>query len=212
MLPWEMLFSAETVGYLATSKRLTLARYINPVTPTSQRKTIALPMRNSRSVSEDRVDGQSYHLQSRRELSLIKQALQPLVNDGSIELHRTTAGDWDTLSRAIDDNRPHIDILHIIGHGGMRSGQGVLQMGEQLIDAATLSMKLEESGITLVVLNTCQGAQGGPTNIFGIAQSLVRTAVPAAVAMQFRVTDDAAVKFQVRSIQQSQRPCHSILR
>ena len=196
MLPWEMLFNDETVGYLATSKKLTLARYINPVTPTSQRKTIALPIRILVHVSEDRVDGQPYHLQSRRELSLIKEALQPLVNDGSVELHRTTAGDWDTLSRAIDDNKPQIDILHIIGHGGMRGGQGVLQMGEQLIDAATLAMKLEESGITLVVLNTCQGAQGGPTNIFaGIAQSLVRTAVPAAVAMQFRVTDDAAVKF-----------------
>jgi hypothetical protein len=197
MLPWEMLFNAETVGYLATSKRFTLARFIRPVVPTSQRKATKLPIRILVHVSQDSTDTpRAYSLQSGREIQLIKKALGDLLEDGSVEVHKTSGGDWDTLSRAIDDNKPRIDILHIIGHGGLLRGQGGLRMGDQLINASTLSMKLEDSGITLVVLNTCQSAKGRPTDIFaGIAQSLVRTAVPAAIAMQFSVTDDAAVKF-----------------
>ncbi len=47
-----------------------------------------------------------------------------------------------------------------------------------------------------MILNSCNGAQSSESNVFlGLAQQLVRASVPAIVAMQFAITDRAAIKF-----------------
>ncbi len=48
----------------------------------------------------------------------------------------------------------------------------------------------------LVVLNACEGARSDPTDPFaGTAQSLIQQGIPAVVAMQFEITDPAAITF-----------------
>src|SRR5262249_39355584 len=48
----------------------------------------------------------------------------------------------------------------------------------------------------LAVLNACEGARSGTSDPFaGTAQSLIQQGLPAVVAMQFEITDDAAIIF-----------------
>ena len=50
--------------------------------------------------------------------------------------------------------------------------------------------------LRLAVLNACEGARAGQADLFaGTAQTLTRQGVPAVVAMQFPVTDGAAIAF-----------------
>ena len=46
------------------------------------------------------------------------------------------------------------------------------------------------------MLNACEGARSGASDPFaGMAQSLIQQGLPAVVAMQFEITDDAAIIF-----------------
>ena len=48
----------------------------------------------------------------------------------------------------------------------------------------------------LAVLNACEGARTSSTDPFaGTAQSLIQQGVPAVIAMQFEITDEAAITF-----------------
>ncbi len=54
----------------------------------------------------------------------------------------------------------------------------------------------DEETLRLVVLNACEGARTGTSDPFaGAAQSLVQQGLPAVIAMQFEVTDQAAITF-----------------
>ncbi len=50
--------------------------------------------------------------------------------------------------------------------------------------------------LRLVVLNSCEGAQGNERNIFSsTAAKLVQRGIPAVLAMQYKISDKAAIKF-----------------
>jgi CHAT domain-containing protein len=50
--------------------------------------------------------------------------------------------------------------------------------------------------LRLDVLNSCEGARTGLTDRYaGTAQTLVQQGVPAVIAMQFEITDQAAIDF-----------------
>ena len=50
--------------------------------------------------------------------------------------------------------------------------------------------------LQLVVLNSCQGARTTMADPFaGVATTLIQSGVPAVVAMQFEISDDAAIVF-----------------
>jgi hypothetical protein len=57
-------------------------------------------------------------------------------------------------------------------------------------------MLQDELSLRLVVLNACEGARNSRIDPFsGVATSLVQFDIPAVVAMQFEITDDAAIAF-----------------
>ncbi len=52
----------------------------------------------------------------------------------------------------------------------------------------------DHRSLRLVILNSCEGARSSPTDPFaGAAQSLVQQGIPAVIAMQFEITDEAAI-------------------
>jgi acylphosphatase len=54
----------------------------------------------------------------------------------------------------------------------------------------------DQRSLRLVVLNACEGARSDVHDPFsGTAQTLVRHGIPAVLAMQFEITDDAAINF-----------------
>jgi hypothetical protein len=95
-------------------------------------------------------------------------------------------------------------ILHFIGHGGFdpETQEGVLLFEDETGQAVRVSgeelgtLLRDHAAMRLVVLNACEGARSSRADPFsGVAQRLVRQGVPSVVAMQFEITDRAAVAF-----------------
>ena len=95
-------------------------------------------------------------------------------------------------------------VFHFIGHGGFdtKADEGVLvfedERGDSYLAGADRIGTLlhDHRSLRLAVLNSCEGARNSRTDPFaGVATELIRQAVPAVVAMQFEITDSAAIIF-----------------
>jgi hypothetical protein len=94
-------------------------------------------------------------------------------------------------------------VLHYMGHGGFDQQRGGFLMftddtGRAVqVTAADLGVILRDhSSMRLAVLNACQAGRTDPHDPFaGVAETLLRRGIPAAIAMQFEITDIAAVEF-----------------
>jgi WD40 repeat protein len=95
-------------------------------------------------------------------------------------------------------------VLHIMSHGGFdpETGGGYIQLsGEngtaRPISAVDLARLIAENpSLRLIVLNACESAFSSAEGIFtSTAEKLVREGVPAVVAMQYEITDTAALVF-----------------
>jgi CHAT domain-containing protein len=98
------------------------------------------------------------------------------------------------------------DIFHFIGHGGhdAEKGMGFIVVQEQRgsrgerLYADDLRACLTQPGQTpsLVILNSCSGAQGEPGSLFSsTAAELIHGGVAAVIAMQFEISDNMGVAF-----------------
>lgn len=103
------------------------------------------------------------------------------------------------VDRVLREEKWHV--LHFVGHGEVdeRGGSLILedpQGTSQAVDHARLGTFLGHESLRLIVLNACEGATPGPSAPFsGVAQFLVKREVPAVIAMQRPVSDDAAIAF-----------------
>jgi len=107
------------------------------------------------------------------------------------------------LFRSLREEDPHV--LHFMGHGDFRDGRGVLLFetedgGVDAIDGEQLGIALaDEPKLRLVFLNACKTAATGITAtsdpFAGVATALVRAGVTAVLAMQFPISDAAAIQF-----------------
>ena len=78
-------------------------------------------------------------------------------------------------------------VLFLVGADGKSRAVPARELGIMLHDHHTLR---------LAVLNACEGARTGIDNpLGGVAQGLVRHGIPASVAMQFEISDGAAIAF-----------------
>jgi hypothetical protein len=94
-------------------------------------------------------------------------------------------------------------ILHFIGHGDFNDEKSVGELyfeDDQGRSAPVAADRLatalrDHPSVRLVILNACEGARASRTDPFaGTAQTLIRAGIPAVIAMQFEVTDDAAIR------------------
>lgn len=197
-VPWEYLFDDPV--FLAMSALTPVVRYLD--LPRAQRPTLVqLPLRVLAVVSSpsdfDRLDVE----RERRDLA---RALEHLCAAGAVELHwleRPTPG---ALLRALQTDAFHV--LHFIGHGAFeRDGRdGSLLFEDDAgwshrLSGAALGMILHDfSSLRLAVLNACDGAKCGAADPFsGVAGALVRHGIPAVVAMQSEIRDEAAIGFAI---------------
>src|ERR1022692_3096542 len=90
-----------------------------------------------------------------------------------------------------------------MGHGGFdpqkggvllftdHAGRGAPVTGESLG-----VMLRDHTSLRLVILNACEAGRTDPADPFaGVADSLVRRGIPAVIAMQFEISDTAAIEF-----------------
>jgi formylglycine-generating enzyme required for sulfatase activity len=200
-LPWEFLYDPRFNRFPAQSNQTPIVRYIElpaRVTPLA----INLPLRVLVVISSPTGDPRYPLLDVEREKSMLQKAFDPLIRREQVQVQWLAEATMPALQRCLRAGTFHV--LHYIGHGGFdkQGGEGVLvledgQRHSQWAGAERLSVLLHDHRwLRLVVLNCCEGALNSPTDPFaGVATSLIRQGIPAVVAMQFEISDNAAITF-----------------
>ena len=195
VLPWELLFSDHHGGYLC--RRSPMVRYVDVAEPVRP-LTASPPLRV---LGMTALPGDLAALDADTEQRRMQQVLAPLQARGLVAVNWVPGHSWEAAQEALYAG---CQVFHFIGHGGFDQarGEGVIAFADergrrQLVGASLLAelLSLANPRPRLVVLNSCQTGAGADADVFSsIAATLVRT-VPAVVAMQFAITDDAAAVF-----------------
>ena len=193
-LPWEFLYLQDE--FLALNPRSPVVRYIKGAARVAPLKA-EHPMRVLVVIASP---SDEVPLDTAAEKDRITAALQPLAANGLVDVTFIEGPDtWERLIDALLPNQTHI--LHFIGHGAFdeKNSEGVLVMEDAdgravRIDSERLRVLVQgKSRLRLVVLNSCLGTQGDEAQPFSsMAAGLVRSGVPAVIAMQFEISDHAA--------------------
>lgn len=130
-----------------------------------------------------------------RELDAVREALAARSDliEVVVEPHLTTAA----LQRRL---REGFHIWHFVGHGSAGAAGGALLFedaygDEEPVSALQLGVMLNRSGLRLVVLDACGSAALATDPFRAIAPAVIRAQVPAVVAMQFQVPEEATRAF-----------------
>lgn len=190
-LPWEVLYDHRTNCFLSTSGKTPLTRYIQLFEPIRSLK-IKRPVKVLVLIP----DGSGLDVAS--EEKMITDALKDLE---TVEMRVLKSKVTRSLiSRALVEDEYHV--LHFIGHGRFESDQASLEInsekgGRDLIPADDFADFFRGyPSLKLIVLNSCQGAEvSSTTPLAGMAPQLVVRGIPAVVAMQYPISDEAALKF-----------------
>ncbi len=195
-LPWEYLYAEAEQRFLALSDATPVVRYLElsqaaPLLPVAPPLTVLAVLANPKGAPP---------LDVEREWGLLRQATADLTQRQVIRLERLPAATLDALQVRLRQGPVHV--LHFVGHGFFDAGQN---LGGTLFEdangypnwvpARNLSILLaDHRALRLVFLNACRSAAGSDGAAFtGAAQTLVSEGVPAVLAMQFAVSDAAAI-------------------
>ena len=195
-LAWEYLSSPALGRFLSLSVDTPLVRYLElpePIRPIA----ISTPLRILVAIASP---GDYPLLDVNREWRKLKEALGDLEERGLVTLEELSEGTLAALQKRLRHEECHV--FHFIGHGGFNaqtqdgtlifedaSGKGHAVSGEYL---GTLLH--DHRPLRLALLNACEGARTSVNDPFaGVAQTLVQQGVPAVIAMQFEITDEAAI-------------------
>jgi hypothetical protein len=196
-LPWEAMYDNEVGAYVCRHEQL--VRHV-PVGSVAAPLTVHPPLRILGVVSSPRGLAR---LDVEKEKEQLVHALSGLRNDDRAIVHWVPNATWAELHDLLLSQEWHV--LHFIGHGDFdyERDEGVLALVGRdgrydLVEATRLVDLLRQARPMprLVVLNSCSGAALSTQDIFsGTAAALVRSGVSAVAAMQYEITDSAAVEF-----------------
>ncbi len=196
-LPWEAMFDQAAGAYVCRSDQL--VRHV-PVASVPAPLRVRPPLRVLGVISSPRG---LPALDVDKEQDQLARALARPASQGLAELHWAPTATWADLQDLLLDGEWHV--LHFIGHGDFDPGrdEGVLALTREdgradLVAAHRLVDLLRQARPMprLVVLNSCSGAAAGTGDLFsGTAAALVRGGVSAVAAMQYEISDPAAVAF-----------------
>jgi CHAT domain/SMODS-associated and fused to various effectors sensor domain len=195
-MPWELLFDGQQ--FLALQRGTPIVR--------SHNQRIRPPTVASRELRVLLVDSRPHDLTSlatARETGRIRSAL---AANPAIEAIHVPRPDIRKLRQQLDDQQCHV--LHFMGHGDFRDGQekemvlwfeGDRGQAEAVSGELLAELVSDLPDLRLVVLNSCWGGalprRQGQDPLSGVAAALLVRGIPAVVAMQFPITDGAAIAF-----------------
>ena len=195
-IPWETLFDPESGEYLC--QREPVVRYVEaaqssaPLSATGPLRILAIVAAPSDLPTFDTAE-------ERRRLD---DALVELVDQGLVEMVWVDAGNWSALQSKLTAGPWHV--LHVIAHGGASDRGAVLALENEATGAAAQVSVQRFARLLhacrpvprLVVLNACSSGEAAADDLLSsTAAALVHSGISAAVAMQFAVTDPAALAF-----------------
>jgi CHAT domain-containing protein len=200
-LPWELLYDKERRQFLVLDNDLSLVRYPHV----------------SRQVKPLRVDGPlqilavlaspddpiNYRpIRVDHELRRVEDALRTAIQRRHVELGVIRG--YNTLQKLRDRLRQPVPvhILHVLSHGELHEDSGECVLIFEDVDGAAdpinaevlkLAIEKNQGQTRLVLLNACLGALPVGNDPFSsIGAALAQGGVPAVIAMQFELADDAA--------------------
>jgi predicted ATPase len=197
-IPWEFLFDPRAGAYVCLSRDTPLVRYLELTqAPTAMRVTPPLRILGLIASPSDLPP-----LNVEREKQRLEQTIDGLKQRGLVELHWLEGQTWNALQRATWGGPWHI--FHFIGHGEFdrASGEGYILLEDDegfanRFSAEKLARLLgDHDPLRLALLNACEGARGNTRDTYSSTASvLVRRGVPAVLAMQYQISDGAAMDF-----------------
>lgn len=202
-LPWEFMFDPIQEDYLALSRQTPLVRYLEVADKPTPCKVLR-PLRILALASSPR-DAALAQLDVAREQQRINDALAELCKQRAVEIHWLSINRVAELQRVLNNGPWHV--FHFVGHGGYdeRQSEGTLLLqddaGQPLhLSASKLAQLLHDHfSLRLVVLNACETGLGDPMSLYSsTAARLVQRGVPAVVAMQYPISDQAGTIFAAR--------------
>ncbi|MCX5231998.1 CHAT domain-containing protein [Streptomyces sp. NPDC006553] len=134
----------------------------------------------------------------------LRKSLQRLTERKFARLRWVNAVNWTTLMNEFTAESGGCHVFHYVGHGAYDSEQGAGalvfsdELGRrQLISGDSVGRAIQQAPLRpqLVVLNGCETGKGSHDELFSSVAAALLQFVPAVVAMQFAVTDAAAVAF-----------------
>jgi tetratricopeptide (TPR) repeat protein len=195
-VPWEYL--CDDGRFISVSERTPIVRYLD-LKKAYAPLAIQPPLRILGMVSDP--EGVA-ELDVAAEKRRLDRALERPIERGLVDVVWLESATLTALLEALD--RTDFHIFHYIGHGGfdeaMDDGVLVLEDADRRPRRVT-GMKLgqlisDKRTLRLAVLNACEGGRSGKESPFaGVAASLVKFELPSVVAMQFEITDKAAIVF-----------------
>ena len=125
-----------------------------------------------------------------------------MVANGQVRLDWLEPASPRSLRLALRDGNYHA--IHYVGHSDFTAaGNGVIYLEDpddgnavEVDETLFANLLSDQNALRLVVLNSCEGARTTLTDPYaGVATTLVQLGVPAVVAMQFEISDRAAIVF-----------------
>jgi hypothetical protein len=206
-LPWEYLYDGSKDDWVALRRRSPIVRFLDIDQPTGD-LVVNGPINILGMIANP--GGKKWSdLDVENERRNIDEALKPLVETGKIHLCWVPG---ETSRHLLSMMRKQIwHVFHFIGHGGIskdsdgeggvgESEEGFIVLrdekgGPEEVKARDLKLILGDGSLRLVVLNCCESGQGSIRDPFASpAAALVRHGIPAVVAMQFPISDSAAIE------------------
>ncbi len=196
-LPWEFMYDPRQREYVCLARWTPIVRYLespHPVCPL----TVTPPLRILGMVASP-YDQRSLDVE--QEQQRVGQAIQGLQARGLVELEWLAGQTWRHLQQAMWGGPWHV--FHFVGHGGFdaHSREGFIVLADDAGQSHRLSatrlarLLANQAALRLALLNSCEGARGSARDVFSsTAAILVRRGVPAVLAMQYEITEQAAIE------------------
>jgi hypothetical protein len=206
LLPWEYVFDETSRDpartYLSLSSRSPLVRFLEAAAPAYQ--AIAAPLNVLAMIANP--GGEWETLDFDAEKRGIETAIDRVLDKDLVKLRWVNGDTAENLLDALALDEWHV--FHFIGHGGTdafvdsdgtRRTEGYVVFGDGIggavkVSPTQLATILQTAPrLRLAVLNCCDSGRGASPG-----EALVRSGLAASVAMQFPVSNEAAVSFASR--------------
>ncbi|MGI9325080.1 MAG: CHAT domain-containing protein [Pseudomonadales bacterium] len=190
-IPWELMRDSAEMQYLSLNHKTPIVRYVN-----AQQRLDLQPLNGPLKVLVAMASPKGEQpLNLERERELIEESWGA---DPDVEVTYLLKA----TRRELQEKIRGFHVLHYMGHG-MHSEQygGAIVLEDEQgnpdpLDADRLGQWVRGESLRLVVLNACDTAKSDQGKPFAsVAPRLVMAGVPAVIAMQFPISDIAAIDF-----------------
>lgn len=195
-LPWEYLYDPDEKQFPAVSPETALMRFVS-LDQSAHAIAVTAPLRLLVVISHP---AGVARLDAAHERAIITEALAQPVGQGLMELHFVEQAHVAAINQAMRTVQPHI--FHFIGHGHFDGERAFVVLEDENGQAKMMDETLFREFFTgcketrLAFLNACQSAGTSSSSpLVGLAASLLRRNLSAVIAMQYPITDAAALIF-----------------